>query len=114
VLQNPLDWCSANDHSFVICNDGFTIERFIHGMDAVYNDIAPWSFKELVHVFGGAQKNAKTFQAKTKDQVNELLEDKDFNAAEYLQFVELYIPKLDAPRALKLTAEASAKTNAKQ
>jgi pyruvate decarboxylase len=114
VLQNPLDWCSANDRSFVICNDGFTIERFIHGMDAVYNDIAPWSFKELVHVFGGVQKNAKTFQVKTKDQVNELLEDKDFNAAECLQFVELYIPKLDAPRALKLTAEASAKTNAKQ
>jgi len=114
VLQNPLDWCSANDRSFVICNDGFTIERFIHGMDAVYNDIAPWSFKELVHVFGGVQKNAKTFQVKTKDQVNELLEDKDFNAAECLQFVELYIPKLDAPRALRLTAEASARTNAKQ
>lgn len=82
-------------------------------MDAVYNDIAPWSFKELVHVFGGVQKNAKTFQVKTKDQVNELLDDKDFNAADCLQFVELYIPKLDAPRALKLTAEASAKTNAK-
>jgi pyruvate decarboxylase len=98
----------------VICNDGFTIERFIHGMDAVYNDIAPWSFKELVHVFGGVQKNAKTYQVKTKDQVNELFEDKGFNAAECLQFVELYIPKLDAPRALKLTAEASAKTNAKQ
>jgi pyruvate decarboxylase len=98
----------------VICNDGFTIERFIHGMDAVYNGIAPWSFKDLVNVFGGAEKNAKTFQIKTKDQVNELLEDKHFNAAEYLQFVELYIPKMDAPRALKLTAEASAKTNAKQ
>jgi pyruvate decarboxylase len=98
----------------VICNDGFTIERFIHGMDAVYNDIAPWSFKDLVNVFGGAEKNAKTFQIKTKDQVNKLLEDKQFNAAEYLQFVELYIPKEDAPRALKLTAEASAKTNARQ
>jgi pyruvate decarboxylase len=98
----------------VICNDGFTIERFIHGMDAVYNDIAAWSFKDLVNVFGGAEKNAKTFQIKTKDQVNELLEDKHFNAAKYLQFVELYIPKEDAPRALKLTAEASAKTNAKQ
>lgn len=83
-------------------------------MDAVYNDIAPWSFKDLVNVFGGEEKNAKTFQIKTKDQVNELLEDTHFNAAAYLQFVELYIPKEDAPRALKLTAEASAKTNAKQ
>jgi pyruvate decarboxylase len=83
-------------------------------MDAVYNDINPWSFKDLVYVFGGAEKNAKTFQIKTKDQVNELLEDKAFNAAEYLQFVELYVPKEDAPRALVLTAEASAKTNARQ
>jgi pyruvate decarboxylase len=83
-------------------------------MDATYNDIAPWSFKDLVNVFGGAAKNAKTFQIKTKDQVHELFEDNNFNAAEQLQFVELYIPKEDAPRALKLTAEASAKTNAKQ
>lgn len=83
-------------------------------MDAAYNDINPWFFKDIVNVFGGAEKNAKTFQIKTKDQVNELLEDKNFNAAEYLQFVELYIPKEDAPSALVLTAEASAKTNAKQ
>ncbi len=83
-------------------------------MDAVYNDIAPWFFKDIVNVFGGAAKNARTFQIKTKDQVNQLLMDKHFNAAEYLQFVELYIPKDDAPRALKLTAEASAKTNSNE
>jgi pyruvate decarboxylase len=98
---------------FVICNDGFTIERFIHGMDAVYNDIAQWRFKDLVKVFGAKEGEAKTFQVKTKDQVHQLFEDKQFNAADYLQFVELYIPKEDAPRALKLTAEASARTNAK-
>ena len=100
--------------SFVICNDGFTIERFIHGMDAVYNDIAQWSFKDLVKVFGAKEGSYKTFQIKTKAQVQELFKDKEFNAAEYLQFVELYIPKEDAPRALVLTAEASAKNNAKQ
>jgi len=99
---------------FVICNDGFTIERFIHGMDAVYNDIAQWSFKDLVKVFGAKEGSYKTFQIKTKDQVHELFNDKQFNAAECLQFVELYIPKEDAPRALVLTAEASAKNNAKQ
>lgn len=99
---------------FVICNDGFTIERFIHGMDAVYNNIAQWSFKDLVKIFGAKEGSYKTFQIKTKDQVHELFNDKEFNAAECLQFVELYIPKEDAPRALVLTAEASAKNNAKQ
>jgi pyruvate decarboxylase len=83
-------------------------------MDAVYNDIAPWAFKDLVDDFGGAEKNAKTFQIKTKDQVDELFKDKQFNASEYLQLVELYVPKMDAPRSLVSTAEASAKTNAKQ
>ncbi|KAF5022768.1 hypothetical protein F66182_5183 [Fusarium sp. NRRL 66182] len=98
---------------FVICNDGFTIERFIHGMDAVYNDINNWKYKDLVSVFGG-EKTCKTFQIKTKDELNELLTNKEFNAAECLQFVELYMPREDAPRALIMTAEASARNNAKK
>ncbi|KAM0348329.1 hypothetical protein ACHAPU_004297 [Fusarium lateritium] len=98
---------------FVICNDGFTIERFIHGMDAVYNDINNWKFKDLVSVFGG-EKTCKTFQIKTKSELNALMTDKEFNAAECLQFVELYMPREDAPRALIMTAEASARNNAKK
>jgi pyruvate decarboxylase len=108
--------CSVADglRRFVICNEGFTIERFIHGMDAAYNDIAQWDFKELPRVFGAREGKTKSYQIKTKAQVNQLLEDKGFNAADILQLVELYIPKKEAPRALKLTAEASAKTNAKE
>lgn len=98
--------------SFVICNDGFTIERFIHGMEAEYNDINNWKYKELVDVFGGEDR-AKKFTIKTKDELNELFADEEFQAAKCLQFVELYMPKEDAPRALVMTAEASAKNNAK-
>ena len=100
-------------HSFVICNEGYTIERFIHGMDATYNDIQPWHFKDLVNAFGAKQGESRTYQIRTKEQTNELFEDKQFGSANVLQFVELYIPKKDAPRALKLTAEASAHNNAK-
>ncbi|KAH7271957.1 hypothetical protein FSOLCH5_006866 [Fusarium solani] len=98
---------------FVICNDGFTIERFIHGMNAEYNDINEWKYKELVRVFGG-EKTCKTFTIKTKDELNDLLVDEEFKAADCLQFVELYMPREDAPRALIMTAEASAKNNAKK
>ncbi|EEU46228.1 uncharacterized protein NECHADRAFT_99885 [Fusarium vanettenii 77-13-4] len=98
---------------FVICNDGFTIERFIHGMNAEYNDINEWKYKELVRVFGG-EKTCKTFTIKTKDELNDLLVDEEFKAANCLQFVELYMPREDAPRALIMTAEASAKNNAKK
>lgn len=98
---------------FVICNDGYTIERYIHGFDAEYNDVNNWKYKDLVNVFGGEKKKAKTYQVKTKKEVEKLLADKEFRAAKELQFVELYMDRDDAPRALKLTAEASARTNAK-
>ncbi|KAL0939444.1 pyruvate decarboxylase [Colletotrichum truncatum] len=98
---------------FVICNDGFTIERFIHGMEAEYNDIVQWQYKEVVTVFGGSEETAKKFVVKTKDELEKLLTDEEFNNPTALQFVELYVPKEDAPRALVMTAEASAKNNAK-
>ncbi|KAL8940304.1 MAG: hypothetical protein Q9211_002348 [Gyalolechia sp. 1 TL-2023] len=99
---------------FVICNEGYTIERYIHGMDAAYNDISEWKYKDLIPAFGGTPHNSKTYQVKNKQEAEDLFTDKTFAQAEVLQFVELYMPKEDAPKALKLTAEASARTNAKQ
>ncbi|KAG6041827.1 hypothetical protein E4U41_001298 [Claviceps citrina] len=95
---------------FVICNEGFTIERFIHGMDAGYNDINVWDNKLLIDVFGGTDL-AQKHSIKTKDELEALFADEDFNAAKKMQFVELHMPKKDAPRALVMTAQASAKTN---
>lgn len=82
-------------------------------MDASYNDINQWNYKGLVDVFGGGDK-AKKFVVKTKDEVDALFKDADFNAAKTLQFVELHMPKEDAPRALVKTAAASAKVNARR
>lgn len=82
-------------------------------MDADYNDIQQWRYKDLVKVFGAAEGTYRTYQVKTKDEVNKLFKDPEFNSADVLQFVELYIPKKDAPRALVLTADASAQLNKK-
>ncbi|EFX00900.1 pyruvate decarboxylase [Grosmannia clavigera kw1407] len=98
---------------FVLCNDGYTIERFIHGMDAEYNDVQTWHYKELVTAFGATDEQAAKIQVKSVDELNALLTDEEFIAAKRLQFVEIYLPRDDAPRALILTAEASARTNAK-
>ena len=98
---------------FVICNDGYTIERYIHGMDAVYNDVQTWKYKDLVAAFGAKEGTYKTYQVKTRDELDDLFGDKTFSSAQVLQFVEMYMPKEDAPAALKVTAEASAKNNAK-
>ncbi|KAI9823309.1 MAG: Pyruvate decarboxylase 1 [Thelocarpon impressellum] len=98
---------------FIICNDGYTIERYIHGMDASYNDIQPWKHAGLLDVFGAGSKDLKSVQVRTKQELHDLFDDAEFSAAKHLQLVELFVPKEDAPRALKLTAESSARTNAK-
>lgn len=41
---------------FVICNEGYTIERFIHGVDEEeYNDVAEWRYQELAHAVGATE-----------------------------------------------------------
>ncbi|KAL6252570.1 hypothetical protein RBB50_000289 [Rhinocladiella similis] len=97
---------------FIVCNDGYTVERFIHGMDAGYNDIQNWRYKELPSAFGAKEGTYKTYQVKTKDEVSALFADEKFSSAPYLQLVEVYMPQKDGPEALKLTAAASARVNA--
>ncbi|ROW15628.1 hypothetical protein VPNG_02036 [Cytospora leucostoma] len=98
---------------FVICNQGYTIERYIHGVDATYNDIADWRFKDVPGVFGASEKQVSTFVVKTQGELDRLLADRDFNEARGLQFVELHVPKMDAPRPLKTVTDAATKNNAK-
>ncbi|KAK3384762.1 thiamine diphosphate-binding protein [Podospora didyma] len=98
---------------FLINNDGFTIERWIHGLEEEYNDIVMWNYTQIPNAFGATDKQFKKFVLKTKDEVDKLLTDKAFIEGDGLQFVELRMPKLDAPRALKITAEISAKNNAR-
>jgi len=47
----------------------------------------------------------------TKDELDKLLQDEAFARAERIQLVEIMMEQLDAPRALKLQAEMSGKTN---
>ncbi|KAF2153854.1 pyruvate decarboxylase [Myriangium duriaei CBS 260.36] len=100
---------------FVIVNDGFEIERQIHDdPNQDYNDIQPWKYAQLVDTFGAKKGSYETYQVKTKQQLEDLFADEKFSSAPHLQFVELYVPRGDAPVALQLTAQASAKNNAKE
>ncbi|KAM3497481.1 hypothetical protein MY10362_009172 [Beauveria mimosiformis] len=98
---------------FLLNNDGYTIERYIHGMDAEYNDINGWDYTALVDVMGGSKTAAKHV-VKTKSELEKLLTDSTFNSADGLKFVEVIMPRDDAPSALITTAQASARTNAEQ
>lgn len=70
--------------SFVICNEGYTIERYIHGWEASYNDIQEWDFVNLPATFG-AKDQYKGYRIKTRDELTKLFASKDFDNAPYLQ-----------------------------
>lgn len=54
-------------------------------MDATYNDIQQWKYKDLLPVFGADANNSKGFQVKTKKEVNDLFNDTEFSSAPYIQ-----------------------------
>ncbi|OJK05184.1 hypothetical protein ASPACDRAFT_1862205 [Aspergillus aculeatus ATCC 16872] len=101
---------NLNPIIFVICNNGYTIERYIHGWDESYNDIQPWDHKALPTVFGAKDKYTG-HKVTTRDELKQLFANEEFNSAPHLQLVELHMPRDDAPAALKITAEAAAARN---
>jgi pyruvate decarboxylase len=99
---------------FVICNQGYTIERLIHGMRDRYNDIQEWRYRDLPAVFGAREGCVKTYRVETKEELERLFGDGDFSSGEteMMRFVELVMPWDDAPAALRAVAEKAAKVNA--
>lgn len=63
----------------------YTIERMIHGMKASYNDITPWKHSGILEVLGADPKESKTFQVKTRVELERLLSDEKFSSAPYIQ-----------------------------
>ncbi|KAF7299075.1 Pyruvate decarboxylase [Mycena indigotica] len=98
---------------FVLNNDGYTIERFLHGKERKYNDIAPWKWTGLLGVLGDADgTKSKSYTVHNKAELSALLDNNEFAAADKIQLVEVMMPRLDAPSALERQAELSGKTNA--
>ncbi|KAJ5032764.1 uncharacterized protein L3040_009356 [Drepanopeziza brunnea f. sp. 'multigermtubi'] len=99
---------------FLIENEGYTIERFIHGMDAEYNDISGWKYKEIPRVLGAREGDVTVHDVKTKQELEVLLLNEEFAHAKNVQFVELHMPKEDAPYNLKLVGTGAAKNNSRE
>lgn len=96
---------------FVICNKGYTIERYIHGMDAGYNDVQEWRYATIPDAFGAKEGQSKSYSVKTKKEFDALLADSEFSSGEskLLRFVEVHMEMKDAPLLMQVTSEAAAK-----
>ncbi|TIA81652.1 hypothetical protein E3P98_01887 [Wallemia ichthyophaga] len=101
----------------VLSNDGYEIERKIHGETAAYNEIAHIDHQMLLKTFsppaGSKQKQAehKSIQVKTRAELDEVLNDKNFANTSKLTLLEVVMPRGDCPLALTKQAEMSAKIN---
>ncbi|KAG0139942.1 hypothetical protein CROQUDRAFT_665822 [Cronartium quercuum f. sp. fusiforme G11] len=96
----------------VLNNEGYSIERFIHGMSRKYNDIQPWNWTGILDLFN-PEKSATTasYLARTHDELIELLKLPELRRTDRIQLVEVKLGKNDAPRALKMQAELTSKGN---
>ena len=66
-----------------------------------YPDIASWDYTGLLKVlgdFGGIV--SRSYKARTKQELSDLLDNEEFGNAKFIQLVEIFMDKLDAPRAL--------------
>lgn len=94
---------------FCINNDGYTVERMIHGEEAIYNDINEWKYRNLPEVFGG-NNHVVTHLIETEQQLVDAFEaiNKDFDK---MHFIEVKMGVLDAPDSLKEVSKAFATQN---
>ena len=82
---------------FVLNNRGYTIERYILGRNAAYNDIANWSYLGLPAVFApGVSVNSAS--VRTEDDLEAALASAE--QADCLSLIELCLEAMDAPQLL--------------
>ena len=82
---------------FLINNDGYTIERVIHGEKEIYNDIQRWDYAKLPHMFGDAVWSIKV---KTENELEAALLSVEHHK-DQLVFIEIDTERMDAPALLK-------------
>eukprot|EP00742_Colponemidia_sp_Colp-10_P011211 GILJ01012427.1.p1 GENE.GILJ01012427.1~~GILJ01012427.1.p1 ORF type:complete len:585 (-),score=87.02 GILJ01012427.1:204-1958(-) len=88
---------------FLINNDGYLIERLI--CDGAFNDIQMWKYSMLPEVMGGRRGK----EIKTEDQLEHELEG--LSSGQELSFLELQLPRWEAPESLKLAGASMKKAS---
>ena len=109
-ISTMIRW-GLKPYLFVLNNNGYTIEKLIHGEFAQYNEIQPWNHLDLLPTFGA--KDYETVRVATTGEWNKLAEDQEFNKNSKIRMIEVMLPVMDAPESLVKQAQLTAATNAK-
>ncbi|KAB8075190.1 thiamine diphosphate-binding protein [Aspergillus leporis] len=87
---------------FVINNNGYTIERAIHGRKQAYNDIASWTHNLALRFFGASESHAEqnSFVARTWGELDAILRDERVRNGSGVRMIEVFMGKEDVQGAL--------------
>ncbi|KAJ5901690.1 hypothetical protein N7495_002218 [Penicillium taxi] len=93
---------------FIVCNEGYAVERAIHGTGQSYNDIQPWDFKLLPMVFQPEPGTVETYSVRTQGELETLLSNPLFGPASNfnedksapLRLVEVHMGRDDIPQSM--------------
>ncbi|KAE9572768.1 Pyruvate decarboxylase [Colletotrichum fructicola] len=96
IIRNNLDVIV-----FLINNDGYTIERCIHGLEEGYNDVARWRYLQAPSFFG-ARQDSYVRSAKTWGELEDILGDDKLINGKGLRMVEIFMDIDDAPEGALL------------
>ena len=72
---------------FFINNEGYSIERAIHGPEQGYNDISlHWNYQKMLDFFGSDSGiPSRSFRCKTVEELEVVVNDSDFQRADCIQ-----------------------------
>ncbi|OAA53899.1 Thiamine pyrophosphate enzyme, central domain protein [Cordyceps fumosorosea ARSEF 2679] len=94
---------------FILNNNGYTIERLIHGPNATYNDVQPWRNLEAPSYFGAPKDEpsypVRTFAAQNWGELQKIINNAGLKKGNGLNMVEVKMGVDDAPQSLRSFAE---------
>jgi indolepyruvate decarboxylase len=89
-------------------NDGYTVERAIHGPFEPYNDIPMWDYQQFPRIFGDS--TCLTHRVATEKELDDALDEAEL-AKDHLTFIEVIMGRLDTPELLSRLGRAMAAQN---
>ena len=98
----------------IINNDGYTVERAIHGPHAAYNDISRYNWAQIPYALGGDESSCRVLQASTPAELEAAL-GSAWETRDKLVMVEVHMDAHDVPTSLAnftATVEACMKKRA--
>lgn len=101
---------------FILNNDGYLIEKLIHGPHRAYNNFQMWRYSKTLDYFGGhLERNTKDVTpspigvealVRTRDEFEAAMKTVEAEPNK-IHLLEVVMPRFDAPRELILQVETS-------